>query len=263
MMEGSEIKRYREKLKTLSLSHSVAALKTGTEIEDMDFEEIALLKEIAGDIPLIVKIGGPEARNDMRKCIALKVDTILAPMVETVYALTNFVSSAREIAAEMGHQPGLAINIESVTAAQNFDAMLESTSMGHVRQVTVGRSDLSRSLHLPIDDPEVISLAANVAKKTNNRGMVSSIGGGLSIKNIALLCEAIPAARFNSRHIVFANDSAFRKNPERSLLAGLGFEEIIYQFLAANFPAKGEFYKKRAQTLRRRMNGLKLVRKSN
>ncbi len=262
MDRSAEIKRLQEKLQSLTARHHLAALKTGTEIEDMDFNEIAFLKEVAGDLPLIVKIGGPEARNDIRACLRIQVNTILGPMIETVYALTNFVSAAREIMKEMKAEARLAINIESITAVQNLSAMLESSSMQHLHQITVGRSDLSRSLHLPIDDPEVISYSANIVKKANNRGLLTSIGGGLSLSNIARLCDQIPAARFNSRHMVFLNTPRFRENPGSHLLAGLNFEEILYQVLGRIFPEKEAHYRERSQTLRRRMNGLKLLRKN-
>ena len=61
------MKELREWLMTMKSKLGVVRLKGGTEVEDMTFAEIAFMKELSRDIvPVTVKIGGPEARNDMR-----------------------------------------------------------------------------------------------------------------------------------------------------------------------------------------------------
>ena len=59
--------RLRKKLWYLRDSYGIVGVKGGTEVEDMSFEELAILRELSKDIvPMMVKIGGPEARNDIR-----------------------------------------------------------------------------------------------------------------------------------------------------------------------------------------------------
>lgn len=258
----SQIQHLRDTLFKLAESHGISGLKTGTEVEDMGFDEIAFLAEVAREIvPVTLKIGGPEARNDMRKALSLEISTILAPMIETLYALTNFVETATELLLPYDHAPALAINIESFTAIQNFDQMLESKAASVLSQVTVGRSDLSRSMHLPIDDPEVTAAALSVIKKVNNRSLISSLGGGLSLENITHLTQQLPPVQFNTRHTIFRNSPGFRKNPAARLYQGLLFEEQLYSTMSEVFPDKREHYLKRAEILSRRMNGMKLIEK--
>ena len=58
--------RLRKLLKSLVYYHNLIAIKGGTEIEAMSFDELEVMREISLDIlPMIVKIGGPEARNDI------------------------------------------------------------------------------------------------------------------------------------------------------------------------------------------------------
>ena len=69
------IAELRRRLLGLQQNNVVVALKTGTEVEDMDFAEIALMREVSRDngrnfMPLVVKIGGPEARRDIRDCLS-------------------------------------------------------------------------------------------------------------------------------------------------------------------------------------------------
>ena len=251
----------RKELKSLKQNHCTYALKTGTEVEDMGIEEIQFLRDVSMDImPMTVKIGGPEARNDIRNCLKMKVDTILAPMIESVYALSNFVNTVLELSNDYAQYPvELAINIESIGAVNNFDGMLASSSMSNIHQVTIGRSDLSRSMHLPIDDSEVIGTASMIVKKINNKGRVSSLGGGLSLSNIQSIIDGIPLHRINSRHIVFSVNPKFEKNPGKHLYHGLTFEKELYKSLAQIFPERKNHYQNRESLLSKRMGNLEIL----
>ena len=254
------IRSLREKLQILSENHHVVGLKTGTEVEDMGFDEIDFMKSICGDLPLTVKIGGPEARNDIRQCIHIGVDIILAPMVETVYALSNFVQTMESISEEMEVVlPSLAVNIESKTAVKNLDEMLHSKWAGKLYQITIGRSDLSKSMHLSVQDPEVIASAAQAIKKISRHGIITSVGGGVTISNIASLVTVVPVNKVNTRHVVFSNDKKFQRNPGKHLYEGMLFEKLLYQTMMEVFPERSAFYQKRENVILVRMGDLALM----
>ncbi|HRP68274.1 MAG TPA: aldolase/citrate lyase family protein, partial [Turneriella sp.] len=202
----------RERFYLLAEHHQVVALKTGTEVEDMDMDEIALMREIAPKSPLTVKIGGPEARRDMRECLAVGVDVLLAPMVESVYSLINFVETAETIMCETNKNVRLAMNLETALAIHNLDAMIASKAFVSLSQVTIGRGDLSKSMNLRVDDEEVLSLTRNVLIKLARQNKLTSVGGGLSVQNISVMAEVLPASRFNTRHVVFNNSEEFAQN---------------------------------------------------
>lgn len=83
-MQTPSFQQLRDRLKELRDAGGLTALKTGTEVEDMSFEEIRLLRALSDRIvPLFVKIGGPEARNDMRELARAGVDGLIAPMIES------------------------------------------------------------------------------------------------------------------------------------------------------------------------------------
>lgn len=247
-------------LDSLHKSHFVLGLKTGTEVEDMGFDEISYLKSICGLLPLTVKIGGPEARNDIRQCLKIGVDVILAPMVETVYALDNFVKTMEALSKESGSPlPKLAINIESKTAVKNLDEMLHSRAAQQLYQITIGRSDLSKSMHLAVDDPEVLSLTRQAVKKINHYGLLSSVGGGLTMEKIENLIHEVPANKLNTRHIVFSNSRSFQKNPVKHLFHGMMFELALYQRMMQIFKERKSFYKNRVDVIKMRMGNLTLL----
>ena len=79
-------------LKTLG----VTGVKQSTEDEGSSFNDILLMRKITkkAGVKLNVKIGGCEAKNDIFFCKRTKVDGIVAPMVESKYALQKFIQCA-------------------------------------------------------------------------------------------------------------------------------------------------------------------------
>lgn len=251
----------RQQLQHLTRSAQIAALKSGTEVEDMSFEEIAVLRQLSKEIvPLVIKIGGPEARQDIRNCIKHDVDMILAPMVETVYALTNFVETAVSIIEEKeSNHIQLAFNLESKTAYSNLDAMIQSRAFAMLSQVTIGRGDLSKSMHLAVDDDEVTRVTISALKRLSRNRVTTSVGGGLTVKNIPSMAATLPSDRFNTRHIVLHNNKKFQTNPAQSLFNGLAFEKDLYLLLAELFQDRSNYYQKRALVLEQRMGNIKVL----
>lgn len=257
-----QISALQQQLAQLAGLHCVKALKTGTEVEDMGKEEIALMREIAtgAGLPLVVKIGGPEARRDIRECLAIGVDVLLAPMVETVYALVNFVDTARMIMRETGKEARLAINLETGTAMQNLDAMIATSAFRELSQVTIGRGDLSKSMNLAVDDEEVLTVTRNALSRLNRQNKLTSVGGGLSVQNIGQMAEILPSTRFNTRHVVFENSETFARDASRHLSAALYFEQALYEGLTIMNPERSQFYAERNRLLEERLPVLRIRR---
>ena len=246
----------RQQFLELKNNYPVAGLKTGTEIEDMGFAEISEMHEICRPASLTVKIGGPEARRDMRESLAIGVDVILAPMVETEYALSNFVAAFDEICSEVHHVhkiPKLAINLETSTAMQNLDTMIRSSAFQRLSQVTIGRGDLSKSMNLGVDDNEVIAITASALKKIKNAGKLTSVGGGWNVASVAATSSKFNSTTINTRHVALENNSAFQKNAEDSLYAALVFEVKLYDYFAIRFPERKTFYLSRKKVLAQRL----------
>ncbi len=256
------VENLQKKLRLLNQQHCVIALKTGTEVEDMDGAEIAAMRQIsaAAGVPLVIKIGGPEARRDMRECLALGVDVLLAPMVESVYALVNFVDTAKSIMREMGKEARLAINLETGLAVRNLDAMIASAAFAELSQVTIGRGDLSKSMNLAVDDEEVLTVTRNALVRLNRQNKITSVGGGLSVHNIGHMSEFLPAQRFNTRHIVFENSETFSRDAARNLSEGLYFEQAMYEAFAVMNPDRAAFYAERNRQLEERLPLLRIRR---
>ena len=74
----------------------MTGIKQSLEDEGASFNDIKIMKKItsAAKVDLNVKIGGCEAKNDIFFCKKIKTNSIVAPMIESEYALRKFIQCA-------------------------------------------------------------------------------------------------------------------------------------------------------------------------
>ncbi len=229
------IDRLRAALFALREDSGLRSMKTGTEVEDMSFAEISLLRRLSsGIVPLYVKIGGPEARNDIRNLLRIGVDGIIAPMIESPYALRNFVAALEDICAEQSVTAIEAgINLETITGYRQMHEILAEPAAGRLQQVTAARTDLSGSMKLHPDDDTVLATCAEIVQTCKAQGILTSVGGAIHPGIIDTLIDRIRPDRVNTRHMVLSCDD-IAQDPQRSLVENLRFEIELYRALAAD-----------------------------
>ncbi len=199
-----------ELLSRLVEEHGASALKLSTEDAAMGFDQIGFwARRCKGLMPVVVKIGGPNARNDIRELVSRGVDGLIAPMVESPYGLQNFIEALGEMLTPLEFNIlGKHINIETITAAEQLDAILDSPWAGQLDEITIGCSDLSSSMGCKVTDPEVNERVKACASKIRERGIGVSIGGGITPVNIDERLEMLAPSHFNTRVVTFANKPA-------------------------------------------------------
>jgi hypothetical protein len=247
-----ELRSILEKLKA---ENGLVGIKTGTEVEDMSFGEISMLRRITqGLLPLHVKIGGPEARNDIRNLLAIGVDGIIAPMIESAYALKNFIGTLRELAPRQTY-PTLekGINLETITAFRNMDAILASEWARELSQVTAARTDLSGSMELPADAPEVMEACGLIVARCQEHELRTSVGGAIHPGIIDDLVHRIAPDTINTRHMVLSR-SALREDASGHLTSALLFERDLYRHLSTIPGIRQEAYRNRVELISARLN---------
>jgi hypothetical protein len=239
------MKILRDNLKLLKEYYSLVSLKAGTEVEAMTFPEIVEMRRVSEDIvPLTVKIGGPEARNDIDYMLSIGVDKILAPMIESTYGLKNFVLTMAELDPEK--KARLAINIETITAYRNIKCILGSPFCAFIDQVTVGRTDLSSSMDKDVDSDEVFKLAREIVSLAALCGKKTSIGGKINHSNAAKIKERIKPDFINTRNVSVRCES---QNVTEDVKAALLWEKNFYQYLYDKFPQRRPFYNNLIKTI--------------
>jgi hypothetical protein len=232
------MKILRDNLKLLKEYYSLVGLKAGTEVEAMTFAEILEMRRISENIiPLTVKIGGPEARNDIDYMLSIGVEKILAPMIESSYGLKNFVLTMAELDSEK--KATLAINIETIMSFQNLKAIMGSPLFASIEQVTVGRTDLSSAMDKEVDSQEVYEVTKEIVALAKICGKKTSVGGKISFRNVAKIKNIIKPDFINTRNVCIRCES---QNIVEDIRAALLWEKNFYQYLCDKFPERHDFY---------------------
>lgn len=241
--------------------YPIIAIKTGTETEDMGEEEIALLQKIFHNLlPVYVKIGGPEARNDMRICQRTDVAGISAPMIESEYAFKNFITSLKNVVAPVYYKKiRKAINLETITGYRNLLDILDNPFTSELDQITAARSDLSSSMNLSPDDKEVTRITRNIVSLAKSKNIKTGVGGTITKMNFDMIRGEIQPDFINSRHIMVDVAKLGNVSGEEIAESMLSMEMELYDIFAKAFPEKTFYYKNRIETNRERIGERKIL----
>ena len=241
----------------LKEKYGASGLKLSTEDAGMSFEQIVYWTQIVSPVlPVVVKIGGPEARNDMKMLSGLNnISGVIAPMIESDYSLQNYISSLQEIFGEDKFQNiSKQFNIETITAFKNLSQILSVPEINVIEEITIGRGDLSRSVMKEVDDPEVCRMSTLIVKEASRKSIKVSVGGAVNPKNAQQIFESIKPDKINTRSVVFnKRDSS---DIEQSVLKALEFEIIMMEEdFRMDFVSKKEA-KSRIEKLKKRMTAI-------
>lgn len=195
-----------QSLWNLKNQYGASCLKLSTEDAAMSYEQIRFWTELAkGVLPVMVKIGGPNARNDIKQLLSLNIDGLIAPMVESAYGLENFLTAVRDFTTPMQMQRlVMQINIETATAVEQLDAILAVPEADLLDEITIGCSDLSQSLKKDRMDPEVQKLVREAVARIKAKKIKVSVGGGIAPDTIDAILQDIQPHQFNTRVVTFS-----------------------------------------------------------
>ncbi len=238
----------------LKKQYGASCLKLSTEDAAMSFEQIRFWTELAGEIlPVMVKIGGPNARNDIKQLLSLNIDGLIAPMVESAYGLENFLAAVRDFTTPMQIERLVKqINIETVTAVEQLDAILASPVAELLDEITIGCSDLSQSLKKDRMDAEVQKMVREAVARIKAKNIKVSVGGGISPDTIDAILQDVQPHQFNTRVVTFSVEP--EKSYRRAVAETLDFElQMLEHDLKKGFISLDE-EKFRARQLRERLS---------
>ncbi len=179
--------------------------KIETESEGASPHEILLLQHVVEPFaPLAVKIGGCNARTDMTMARTFGLHHLIAPMIESAYAVENFREAVDAIYGT--REPVyLTINVESIAACSRLDEILGAAVHHGIQQVTIGRSDLSHSMGAAVSDLAVRRLVEEVSEKAKARGLVVAVGGTVTPEDAAQLARILGSIdKIETRNVVFS-----------------------------------------------------------
>ena len=207
-------------------------IKAEFEAEGTRMSELMRLKDITSmlGLPIVMKIGGVESVTDVYNCLQIGVASIVAPMVETPYALHKYAHMIEHmIAPDNAADIDFYFNMETITGYRNFPAMMEAEQdVKHIDGVTIGRVDLAGSMALDraaVDSEEFFSMCRDTFRMARNRGLKCGLGGAISERSIGFIRRLADEGlidKFETRKVVF--DVAAVRNGAGIFRAALDFE---------------------------------------
>lgn len=220
-------------LKRLRDDFGVVGVKAEFEAEGTRIDELLRLIDIVrkAKLKLGIKIGGCEAMKDLMECKQIGVDYIIAPMVETDYALKKFIEAKNKIFNEDEKKfTSFLINIETEQTFKNIDKISKVSRIykKEIQGYVFGRSDYTMSKELNTDQVNsdlILNDVLKVSSICKDLNMELVVGGGVSIDAINFLREVRSSylTRFETRKIIFSAES-LSKSLKEGMLAAVQFE---------------------------------------
>jgi hypothetical protein len=213
----------------------VIAVKAEFEAEGTRVDELLRLLDISrsADLPIGVKIGGCEAIRDLLEAKQFGTRYIIAPMVESDYALSKYVKAKNFVYSEPEREDtDFLANIETRLTFENRQAIFKAATVDDgIKGFVFGRSDYAGSLGLSGNDvnSKVITQdILTVASLCKEKDLDLVVGGGVSIDSKDALTEInlVHLTRFETRKIIFSNEALKLKNIKEGLLNAVHFEML-------------------------------------
>lgn len=212
-------------LTDLKENHNAIGTKTELEDEGASFEEIRFFNEISNHagLDLTLKIGGCGALNDIREAKRIGIKKLVAPMIESSYALKKYVQTIKNVFESK--LPEIYINIETITGYKNFDEMFLTEESEILYGIVIGKCDMAKSMGLTCDDAncgKIFEVVSDILKKSEKYNKKVFIGGCISMDSINFFTR-LPKncfTGFETRKIIFDSTNI---NSE-SILKSINFE---------------------------------------
>ena len=192
-------------------SNNEIEIKVSFEDEGADFIDILQLRFlcIEANIPITLKIAGPEAIRDIKDANKLNIVKLVAPMIESDFALTKYVTAVKRYMNV--DDKYLGINIETINAVKYFNEMRRNENYKKLNSITIGRGDLAQSMRKDrydgtVDSKEVLDICIEIFRKVKADGKLCMVGGSMTENSrefVEVLVEKQLLDKFETRNIIF------------------------------------------------------------
>ena len=255
-------KELLRELKQLKSKYNVVGIKSSFEDEGVQFNELIRLKQLCNlsNIVFNVKIGGCEAISDINNCMLLDANGMVAPMVESPFALEKFITSINNnVPPQLRKTTNFFVNIESKTAYENIRDILNSDSCRYLSGIVVGRSDLTKSFGLTkenVNDDEIYNIVEEIFTEAKSYKLMTIMGGNISVNSkdfVKKLYNKKLLDKIETRNIIFQLNKNNVGNLEEAVKKALSFESSWLRTKSSYYMNIGNSYLNRASILDERV----------
>lgn len=228
-------KEMLEILKLLKQEYGAVSVKAEFEAEGTRTDELLRLIDLArrADLNVALKIGGCEAVRDLLESKQFGTEYIVAPMVETPYALKKFIEAKNKVySADQQECTDFLFNLETITTFNSLGELAKvATTERGVQGIVFGRVDFCGSLGFSrdmVNSKEITNYMIESARICKNHNLDFVIGGAVSIESLPEIKEVHQEhlTRFETRKVIFSSDAL--DNPKMAN----GLKETVFFELA-------------------------------
>ncbi len=221
-----------ELLKDMKKHHGVVGVKAEFEAEACRLNEVMRLKEVAdkAGLGITLKVGGAEAITDMYHAQHIGVTGLIAPMVESAYAMRKFLQAIKTyFSKDLQDYIHFGVNIETYLAYQNLPQILKERDIRLLSNITLGRVDMTGSLEMgrnDINHERIYAIAEDMFGQVKKRGLRTTMGGGIAKEAVPFIRKLVRKKLLDhveTRKIVFHLPKALA-NLEKGVVKANKFE---------------------------------------
>ena len=182
-----------------------SGIKISFEDEGAQLNEIMTMRYLTAvvGLELSIKIGGCEAKRDIKECMDIHCDTIVAPMIESEFTLKKYIGSLQSC----NYKGKKSFNLETITGYHSFNEYF--LYLDNIDSITVGRVDFVSSISETRDyanSDMMYNYVSDIFTKSKEQGLLCNLGGAISIDSKEFIIKLISAGildYFETRYVIF------------------------------------------------------------
>ena len=220
-------------LKKLRQEYGAVSVKAEFEAEGTRTDELLRLIDLArrADLKVALKISGCEAVRDLLESQQFGVEYIIAPMVETPYALKKYIEAKNKVyTADQQEYTSFLFNLETRTTFNALKDMVDVAKQDSgVDGIVFGRVDFAGSndqSRSAVDLDEMTQYIVATAEACKPHGLDLVVGGAVSSNSLDALKKIrdVHLTRFETRKVIFGSSVLDNANAVKALEQTIYFE---------------------------------------